>query len=380
MKKDDSRRESGSRESSAVNTVSVLMDERRKFEAWIKALDDRRESTPDHVFQRVHADYAARLELVVVQLDEHADGLRGEIDTLSAQLSSLQSDHQKATDERAEAELRAHVGELSVEDWQRMSAESDARLGELASKHGNVEQELARMRQLLDDAARQPSTTAPVESAPAVASPSRPSTETPVAGAAEAELPVPAAPRASGAVVEPVSAPPPPEPRRSRETPEQRQLAIEDTAAPPPAPAPGPTAAPTAPPPAPTASPPHGPPPRQTGFDELTFLRSVVDAPAGPVEAAPRDEPDEATRRSSFARRSSEESIVNLSDESNLPFGAPEEKPRDPASTRRQTPSALDPLTDTAEGNKTLKCGECGSLNYPTEWYCERCGAELASL
>ena len=29
---------------------------------------------------------------------------------------------------------------------------------------------------------------------------------------------------------------------------------------------------------------------------------------------------------------------------------------------------------------KTLKCGECGALNRPTEWYCERCGAELAAV
>jgi hypothetical protein len=29
---------------------------------------------------------------------------------------------------------------------------------------------------------------------------------------------------------------------------------------------------------------------------------------------------------------------------------------------------------------RTLKCGECGSLNRPTEWYCERCGAELAAV
>ena len=34
----------------------------------------------------------------------------------------------------------------------------------------------------------------------------------------------------------------------------------------------------------------------------------------------------------------------------------------------------------TVEAAKTLKCGECGAANYPTEWYCERCGAELASL
>ena len=29
---------------------------------------------------------------------------------------------------------------------------------------------------------------------------------------------------------------------------------------------------------------------------------------------------------------------------------------------------------------RTLKCKECGSMNLPTEWYCEKCGAELASL
>ena len=29
---------------------------------------------------------------------------------------------------------------------------------------------------------------------------------------------------------------------------------------------------------------------------------------------------------------------------------------------------------------KTLKCGECSTMNLPTEWYCERCGAELAAL
>jgi hypothetical protein len=29
---------------------------------------------------------------------------------------------------------------------------------------------------------------------------------------------------------------------------------------------------------------------------------------------------------------------------------------------------------------KTLKCTDCGAMNRPTEWYCERCGAELAAL
>ena len=33
-----------------------------------------------------------------------------------------------------------------------------------------------------------------------------------------------------------------------------------------------------------------------------------------------------------------------------------------------------------SEQVKTLKCQECGTMNYPTEWYCERCGGELAAM
>jgi hypothetical protein len=29
---------------------------------------------------------------------------------------------------------------------------------------------------------------------------------------------------------------------------------------------------------------------------------------------------------------------------------------------------------------KTVKCTDCGTLNLPTEWYCENCGAELTAL
>jgi len=32
------------------------------------------------------------------------------------------------------------------------------------------------------------------------------------------------------------------------------------------------------------------------------------------------------------------------------------------------------------ESNRTLKCPECGPMNRPTEWYCERCGSELAGV
>ena len=46
---------------------------------------------------------------------------------------------------------------------------------------------------------------------------------------------------------------------------------------------------------------------------------------------------------------------------------------------RRETPAKLESDADETE-SKTLKCDECATLNRPTEWYCESCGAELAAL
>lgn len=44
-----------------------------------------------------------------------------------------------------------------------------------------------------------------------------------------------------------------------------------------------------------------------------------------------------------------------------------------PSSATQEAPVA-------GEGTKTLRCQECGAMNYPTEWYCERCGGELAAI
>ncbi|MCZ6917479.1 MAG: zinc finger Ran-binding domain-containing protein [Gemmatimonadetes bacterium] len=49
------------------------------------------------------------------------------------------------------------------------------------------------------------------------------------------------------------------------------------------------------------------------------------------------------------------------------------------AAIRRETPAKLVSDVDETE-SRTLKCDECGTMNRPTEWYCESCGAELAAL
>ncbi len=84
-------------------------------------------------------------------------------------------------------------------------------------------------------------------------------------------------------------------------------------------------------------------------FDELAFLRSVTeDESHGP-----------AASRTSGAMRAVEE-----------PVKAKAVEPPKPDSTPRTGKSVT----------KSLKCKECGTMNLPTEWYCERCGAELAAL
>jgi hypothetical protein len=99
-------------------------------------------------------------------------------------------------------------------------------------------------------------------------------------------------------------------------------------------------------------------PKEPTAFDELEFLKSVTDSRGarGGIATAETGSAVETDRKVAPSR---------------------------PTPARNGTPSGSVPvfLRDVpAEQTKTLKCQECGTMNYPTEWYCERCGAELAAL
>src|SRR6202023_1797788 len=114
---------------SALTSVGSLMEERVRYEAWIEALNARRAETPKHVYTRVHADYTARLEAVLSRLNGQVEALRGELTTLATRIATLEEQQHRARDERAEAELRSHVGELSPEAWQDFVTPSDATIG-----------------------------------------------------------------------------------------------------------------------------------------------------------------------------------------------------------------------------------------------------------
>jgi hypothetical protein len=91
--------------------------------------------------------------------------------------------------------------------------------------------------------------------------------------------------------------------------------------------------------------------------DELAFLKSVTEDPKRGIGSG-------APRRVSGAQFQPAEAAPIR------PATAPAPAP---------TPSPADSNED-AEAVRTLKCKECGTMNLPTEWYCESCGAELAAL
>jgi len=89
-----------------------------------------------------------------------------------------------------------------------------------------------------------------------------------------------------------------------------------------------------------TPSPPPKSEKRKTPIDELAFLKSVT----------------EDDRTPSPRRASGEQFQIDEN-------------------------AALEmPENEDAPVEKTLKCKECGTMNVATEWYCEKCGGELAAM
>jgi hypothetical protein len=345
---DDARPAEGT---SPVSTVGALMEERRRYESWLAALEARRAETPKHVFTRVHADYTARLDAVIQRLVSHTDGLRAELTTLTTRIASLEEQQHRARDERAEAELRAHVGELTDNAWKEVAAASDAAIASLAAQHSAAVEDLRRTKELLADAERPPtpvSAAAQVASAPGPAAPAKRPFVAPAPDSAEGTAHVPAAA-------------------------------------------------------APRAEPPANPKAGDTSFDELAFLQSVVDVSNGGQSKAPA--PFSPARRETAANAAQQPSAAQPPAPAprREPFAARKPEPR-PEDRIQKQGEATAPLIQSKPGNrgslaanisgnnpivlkdktteaaKTLKCAECGAMNYPTEWYCERCGAELASM
>ena len=315
-----------------MDAVAALMLERQRYEDWIAQLESRRSITPPHVFERVRGDYEARLREVLQQLSGRTAEVQATAAALTERLARMQSEETAIRDERYEAELRSHVGEVTAAQWSAIERESDERIAKLTAERTTITGEIARLQQLLSMTGGR--------GAPAV---------------------------------EPAKAVP--EVTRSEKGAE---------------------------------------PPRSGSFDELEFLKSVTDGTRGAAGSAGRASapvPAPAPARTSAAVPKAGTPAAGSANVGSAPAAAPGSNGAAPnaatvpapeptfsgsesgsaTNNGSEEPSNAPPerepdavpsfLRDVPqEQTKTLKCGECDAMNYPTEWYCERCGGELATL
>ena len=132
------------------------------------------------------------------------------------------------------------------------------------------------------------------------------------------------------------------------------------------------------------AAPPQRAAPRPEVVEQAPLvIQSVAEPVEEPQQARSRFAPKPAPQPEPSAEPVDELAFLkSVSDEEPM-------APRQPSNPGMAAPSigrAQEPAVQTvptvskAGVAKTLKCGECGTLNRPTEWYCERCGAELAGV
>jgi hypothetical protein len=358
----------------SLDELPALIAERKKFEGWISALEARRDATAPHVFDRVRADYASRLREVEDRLAAHRTAILEEKSNLDARRSLLEAEEQMRRDERAELELRAHVGELVGADSEAAFSTVDEALGKMAAEREGLSKRIEELDGLLG-----PGETAP---APAEPEPAPEAVEAPASPEIVASAPVPAreatpaASMSAGAAATSESKQTPVDPsklvlsehsatfqRTSGQMPDIDEVLAE-----------------------PPGSERQGPQPTKGArltpggrFDELAFLSDVVGLkPGGSAAAAPPASPPPAGAGTGTPQTPLREEPPKSPLEG-MTSARPSTATPPLASNVGNTPIVLRASAAIAQ-SKTLKCTECGAMNYPTEWYCERCGAELAAL
>ncbi|MEO5580191.1 MAG: hypothetical protein ABIR58_05990 [Gemmatimonadaceae bacterium] len=317
----------------ALDALRALIAERQQYEQWISVLEAKREGTPAHVFEKVNADYDARLDRVAGEIAGHTDELQLSITTLSSRLIEVARDEDMKRDTLQEAELRAAVGEYEPARWEEMRVDVQKELDRIAADRERLDNELTELRS--------------IQTLSAVASPrpkrEPPATREPVEGA------------------EPVAA-------EAAQSPEPAPALVS-----PPDPAPDTPDVPPA-----TAG-------RATA-GQSTANASSVETPradkrpahAEPVAAGSRA-PDKSIPSHGKSMPSIDQDVTDGPAVGGAEvFARPIFMPAPPA--RGPSPKSTKPADSRVEQAKTLKCPECGAPNHPTEWYCERCGGELATM
>ncbi|MBL0939976.1 MAG: hypothetical protein IBJ03_13870 [Gemmatimonadaceae bacterium] len=416
----------------SIEEVRALVAERQRYDDWLAALEAKRTETPVRVFERVHGDYNERRSQVIAQLQSHVDSLATLGNDLEKQLDGLDAQLSALEDERAEAMLRNLVGEFDGDRWETVRVEVESKVETLTNERASVLTQFDDVRTLLASArvtvdAEEVAAPEAAEVAEvlteAAAAPAEAVAEETDAADAEADLIEAAAAASAGVALTEtdthslvdlgsqfnLAAIPAPDAvtessaassaeasvdagleveaifeaaeRIDRHTPRAHEIVTNLVAEMP-------------------AAPQSAPPERSDaefedalamfadtdGTPDAGFVRSLegieVEADEPPVSSAPRVdstlrvEPTTATVTPPTAPNQPQAND-GFDD---LAFLRSVIDPTGGASAHSMAPEHALPTGAQAEPQKTLRCTECGTMNLPTEWYCERCGGELAAF
>jgi hypothetical protein len=381
-----------------LSVVEKLIEQRRLFADWIAKLEAGVDGMPAHVVERVRNDYRARLESVTAELAEHHDALQEALTEAQARHDDLATQQQARKDELAELRLRKHVGELDDQRFKEQSAELKAALDSLSRELAGSLRDIERYEEILEvlTAPEQPE---PEEAEPPPVQAEDVGAATPAAAAEAIEESAPPAEQEEagrgvaadaaddreagrraaarvGAAAAGQEAPDAGEaPRREGRGRASRVEPREPGEREPPREADRPAAAAA-------KSKPHLDP-----REELEFLRSVTGTTTSrraKPEPKERAEPSGSAEPAPPARepRAAPEALEAGAGDEPAPEldAAPNFVTLDPEVA--ETPPAAEAAGTRADeaAQKTIMCKECGAPNLPTEWYCEKCGAELSAF
>lgn len=391
----------------SIEEVRALVAERQRYDDWLAALEAKRTETPVRVYERVHGDYLARRTQVVEQLQSHVDTLATLGNDLERQLDGLDAQLATLEDERAEAMLRNMVGEFDSERWEAVRVEVEGKMETLGAERSALLTQFDDVRTLLASARIEQQTATAVEPealTPEAEAPEAATAVTAVEVGVEAEVEAEAEAEAvveatAEAAQEPMSEPTsehelvdlgsqfnlpaveaPVEAadagleveaifeaaeRIDRHTPRAHDIVTHIV----------------------SDIPPVAEPRVDNEFDDAlamfsdsgnapdaTFVNSLegieveVDVPS--VDPTTRTATPSTSAPSAGAPSAGFDDLAFLRSVINPSGGNP---------AVGSVPDAL-PTATGAEPQKTLRCTECGTMNLPTEWYCERCGGELAAF
>ena len=350
----------------ALDALRTLIAERQQYEQWITALEARREGTPEHVFERVKGDYQSRLERVVNDIRGHSEELQLSISTLSSRLVEVAREEDTRREGLQEAELRAAVGEYEPEQWEQLRTESERALEKIAADRESLDNQLGELRAIQKLSEVSPTVSSTPSEAPASSSAPKPqaSSDAPAAAAAQ---PSPSSTPKDTVAQQPV---------KPAATPSSPQQAVKVDAKP--------VVAPTQPPPQSSQS---------SQSDQSSSQRSdasprtepqAAKTEAAKVELKPEPSGSEPARADFAPPAAVDQGRLSLDQVAAAASAAAANTAR-PKSQGKTPPGGMSAIRGKSEiakpdSSKTLKCPECGTANYPTEWYCERCGGELATM